>query len=113
MNISERKQNTIEHLRGLADGTIEARCLRQGICFDLNVYWSLSYDSVEDYCSEWEEFSGDTEYPVPDPLGARKAYGNTPNLWEGEYGASRKRLCLFLSDVLEKMTDEEFEEYCL
>lgn len=114
MNITERKQSTIEHLRGLSDGSIEVGgLLHHGICFNLRISRGLNYYFVEDHCSEWEEFSGLTDYPVPSPLGAEEAYELTKNLWEGDYGASRKRLCLFLVDVLENMTDDEFEGYCL
>jgi len=112
MNITERKQNTIEHLRGLAEGTVGVKCY-QGICRNLFLCCKISSRFVVSYCSEWKEFSGNTEYPVPSPCGAEQAYTDIYDLWEGEYGASRKRLCLYLAEVLEKMTDEEFEEYCL
>ena len=114
MNISERKQNTIEHLRGLADGTITPISTEEGLCFELEEVQYVSSLFVKHSAYLWDEFSGEKSFPVPHskhlPV---RAYFDTNDIWEGEYGASRKRLCLFLADVLEKMTDEEFEEYCL
>lgn len=75
----------------------------------------------------WEKYSGCEIYPVPAPIGdnvvvnvknftfmPRAKYYNPEkaaecyvqpemlNYWEGEYGALRRELCLFLSDKLKK-----------
>lgn len=49
----------------------------------------------------WPKFSGDIFYPVPfKEWVASDAYCNIP-LWEGEYGKSRKELCMFLANQLQ------------
>jgi len=49
----------------------------------------------------WLEFSGKIAYPVPHPTGARTGFDNSDNLWIGEYGAARKRLCLWLAETID------------
>ena len=49
----------------------------------------------------WPKFSGNKFYPVPfQEWFAADAYCNKP-LWEGEYGKSRKELCMFLANHLQ------------
>lgn len=56
--------------------------------------------------SEWEHFSGDVTYPVPDPDGVFNSQDIFEdidvNMWEGEYGALRKDLLNFMISELEK-----------
>lgn len=55
--------------------------------------------------ARWEEFSGNSSYPVSHPghpgdiSMAKFAYTHTNNLWIGEYGAARKRLLAFLVEA--------------
>ena len=54
--------------------------------------------------SEWEEYSGDPTCPVPHPTESpMKAFTDCGTLWEGEYGATRRRLCLYLAEKLGEM----------
>lgn len=53
---------------------------------------------------KWEKYSGDLNFPVPDPnecKGPYKAFFTYP-LWEGEYGDLRKELLDFAIGELEK-----------
>jgi hypothetical protein len=61
----------------------------------------------------WPEYSGNPTYPVPEPLGGGGEYLFTPegcgeayfatlNKWEGEYGASRRRLLDHLIDYFQQ-----------
>jgi len=80
-----------------------------GICYNLHLH-RINMDLVFDHAESWEEFSGNRAYPVP---GGRYVYRKSDNLWIGEYGESRKRLCLYLADVVADMSAEEFEQYII
>lgn len=56
------------------------------------------------YFEKWPKFSGNEDYPIPDPfLGCpRRVYWNMENMWVGEYGALRIELLDFLISELEK-----------
>ena len=68
------------------------------------MYLTTSYTKAEWLMSLWPEFSGCCIYPIHNPkstigeVAAMHIYECTENKWTGEYGASRKRLCLWLAD---------------
>jgi len=107
MNIKESALEVIEHLRGLADGSIEPECTELGICAELHTImekstgWSgtnplmissifatrLEDDHRAIIYEGWEFWNGNIIYPVPhknflDPF---DAYISTSNLWDGEF----------------------------
>jgi hypothetical protein len=54
----------------------------------------------------WPEYSGEPSYPVPhDTMEPEEAYLEISDIWEGEYGDSRKRLLAFLIAELQKDTE--------
>lgn len=115
MNTTTSKQDIINYLEGLSSGEVEPIQLQDGICHHLNrmfQFQSVRYvDSIPKYfCKEWPECSGNTAFPIVHPdHSAREAFYLCEDLWSGEYGASRKRLCKFLAEELEKMPDDTFE----
>jgi hypothetical protein len=57
--------------------------------------------------TQWPKYSGVEAFPVPHPtLECSAAYLEGTDLWEGEYGATRRELCLFLRDELSKVETE-------
>lgn len=111
------KQEVIEFLGRLAEGNIFRGSYRSGICLILHAEFpdNRCVDAIPAFfCSDWEEWSGDEDYPVPHPDGeADRGYYVSKDLWTGEYGASRKRFCLYLVEQLKLMSDEDFEkEFC-
>lgn len=114
------KQTLIEYLQGWAnDDTKYLRNNSTGICHqiieDYNItthtgmaieaFAYLTGESIDSWVAGWSEFSGNVIFPVPsnnEKLSPRDCYFNNP-LWIGEYGASRKRLCLWFVKQLEKL----------
>ena len=137
MNIKESAQEVIDHLRGLADGSIEPKVPTEGICLELHTIMDSAmghhYDRKASMYKGWEFWSTSVPYPIPhknfsDPCGAFIA---TTNLWDREYlrwaasedgmsqklmegckadrdyGQLRLDLCEYLADYLEEMYLEE------
>lgn len=110
------KLKVIAHLRALGNKEIEPRFKGVGICSELHDLFatkkSSGYELVETYSKLWEEFSGNNEYPVPctnkEP---NAAFTIVWDLWDNTpYGDSRRRLCSFLADCLEKEIRELAKE---
>ena len=96
MNLDE----AIKELEYLGNGG-EPKYTNLGICG--NVCESITILKLQELWVHWPEYSGMSLYPVPHPkydshLGLLK----THNVWEGEYGNNRRKLCLWLADELEK-----------
>lgn len=79
--------------------------LRCGICNAITDSTLVAELSVY-----WPEFSGIKGYPVPHLLGAIYAYENLDNLWIGYTGAPRKRLCLWLAEVIDSYLEGSNDE---
>ena len=83
-----------------------------GICFnllDLTQDFSL-YKKIRIIAKEWPEYSGNDEYPVPhDTLPPEEVYLRPENLWVGNYGAARCRLCAWLAEQPEIADLEAYE----
>lgn len=113
MNTTTSKQDIINCLEGLSSGEVQPRNVRYGICYHLyNMFRSVRYvEFVPAYfCKEWSEWSGNANHPIVHPdHSAKDAFYVCEDLWSGGYGASRKRLCKFLAEELEKMSDDTFE----
>ena len=58
----------------------------------------------------WSERSGQYRYPVPHPEGACTGFSNSDNLWIGEYGEARKRLCLWLAETIDNYLTKGLED---
>ena len=70
-----------------------------GLCRTLG-FCDLPEQLVRNISSSWEHFTGDMNYPVPNPAppagdvvkDARRAYSAAVDMYEGEYGALRIKL---------------------
>ena len=99
--------------RGICD-QLEAR-IDYDHCYNY-LTWILSDQNeplfrISDWLREqfqlWPEFSGDLHYPVPAPDGSSPMMyfqyrADEDNLWNFEYGKSRKRLLRFLQEQFSK-----------
>lgn len=112
------KKKMSKHLNKLGTGEVEPRHLGAGICNELghftfeNAPGCCSVFVVQDLSRSWSEFSGEEDFPITDPEypdNPFKSYIYKANLWVGEYGASRKRLCLFLAEELKSVSVKEFK----
>ena len=91
MNIKESALEVIDHLRGLADGSIEPADPTEGICTEL--YTVLEDGMGDSYCRKvsmyggWEFWSKSVPYPVPHKnfSDSCDAFDRTLNLWDREY----------------------------
>lgn len=123
-------ERIIDHLKGLADGTIEPLDTESGLCSELyyfiEEYLGLSkprwFDfkcgHLRDTFKKWPKSSGSTAYPVPNPdcvVGeyfvdqAEDIYEERVNLWaDDEYGNLRRELCTFVADELQESVDGEY-----
>ena len=97
----------IKSLRAWGSGQ-ETPLTDYGICGNL----PLSYVAIDDLLGEafrsWPNYSGNREYPVPDPealsdpAAARGIYNSCEDLWDDSpYGDLRRELCLYVADWLE------------
>lgn len=64
-----------------------------GICSNVGAVWKQG-EYLKLAFKAWPLFSGDIDYPVPDPAGgsAEDSYDRNYNQWVGEYGELRKQL---------------------
>jgi hypothetical protein len=109
------KAKVVAHLRGLSDGSVEPTDIGHGICMELSEAffdtdmregeWSYALAPLFD---DWPEFTGWSMFPVPDSDNGDPCliYRAVENVWIGEYGASRRRLCAHLADKIEAMEGE-------
>ena len=97
----------IKTLRAWGSGQ-EKPLIDCGICGNL----PFSYAEIDDFLNEafcsWPSYSGNPEYPVPDPeapsdvAAAYRIYYGSFDLWEDSpYGDLRRELCLYVADWLE------------
>lgn len=100
-----------DRLQDLADGAEPAEPL--GICHNIgNEFGDDSLNLIKEKFRDWPEFSGAPHYPVsaPEhllvtPMEAFEFMGL--DLWSGEYGAARRRLCGFLAQKIRKEVGDE------
>lgn len=104
----------IKPLRGWGSGQ-EPPFDFYGLCMNLRTLWNLSDAQSDDLLQEafrsWSHYSGNWEYPVPDPeapfdeVAAHKIYSDRSDrhdLWDDSpYGNLRRELCLHTADWLE------------
>ena len=58
------------------------------------------------YVVGWPEFSGDVQYPVPslkEDYTPEEYYGLLDDVWEGDYGDSRRRLLNYLIECAKNL----------
>lgn len=97
-----------DRLQELADGAEpDIDCL--GICLEVKcAFGDKAKKYLQDKWHLWPEYSGCKVLPVPHPrLNYADAYELEDNLWSGEYGAARRRLCGFLAQkIREEIGDD-------
>ena len=102
--MNEKLQYVVDTLEAWAEDQIAPRYTYAGICQNLALLpcdTPYAQELVVEAARSWPESSGSLEYPVPHPeMPARIAYESplTENLWVGEYGAARRRLCQHIAD---------------
>lgn len=94
----------IAHLRALGNCEIEPRNSSQGVCVELYWLFGVSLVSMVGRIKYWPERNGS---PSAVPIeGDNDGYeDNLDNRHAAEYGAKRRRLCLWLAD---NFTMEDF-----
>ena len=95
----------IMHLRKLASREVRPEYDVLGICSEVTDIFGIEGElGIMSHFMSWKEFSGDINYPVPHfkHISPKLAYRLRKNMWDGEYGAARKRLCLHIANELEK-----------
>lgn len=67
-------------------------------------HYRTIYDLIGSISSNWERFSGNTEYPVPavTKTTPREEFDKSVGMWSGEYGELRHELLDFLIEELTK-----------
>lgn len=103
MNIPN-KAEVIAHLRGLADGSL-VPIPSEGICWNLAKVFNTNFASLYDLMEGWPEHSGSRCYPIKHttkgPDSAFYSQQESRELWTGEQGSARRRLCVYIADKLE------------
>ena len=118
MNIKESAQEVVDHLRGLADGSIEPDFAVFGVCYELKHFMGSSImrnlnNRIFMY-EGWEFWSNHDTYPVPhETLTAYRAFNCIGNLWiedsnidadvDVRYIELRLDLCDYMADYLEEI----------
>lgn len=79
-----------------------------GICHNLKGIWQLGGRLVQLMSRRWCNYSGEINFPVPDPEEVRSAAGTYFELppWTGRYGELRRDLCLFLAREMLTILEE-------
>ena len=93
-----------DRLQELADGA-EPMSACDGVCLEIQNTFGQDYlKHAQRLFRRWPEHSGIDAYPVKHPSNkdAKGAYFHEYNLWTGEYGAARRRLCGFLAQEIGK-----------
>ena len=101
----------IKTLRAWGSGQ-EKPIFNYGICGNLvhlcGLYGAVAYGSLGEAFPSWPKYSGNRDYPIPDPeapsdiAAAHSIYYNHENLWDDStYGDLRRELCLHIADWLE------------
>ena len=101
-------QKLINHLNALGNGEIEPVENHLGLCDEISLsFGHRKLQVVKGYFKDWEFFSGSVAFPVPhDTMSDTDAYFFSGNLWaNNEYGDSRRLLCNFLANELQKETN--------
>ena len=105
--MNEKLQYIVDTLEAWADDQTLPRDKDAGICHNLALLpWDMqdaqdAQELVTEAALSWPESSGSLEYPVPHPeMPPMIAYNSplTENLWVGEYGAARRRLCQHIAN---------------
>ena len=83
-----------------------------GLCYHLECVggWYPFGELIEGIFEQWEEYSGDEDFPVPHKTLSCAAafYRCSEKMYEGEYGEARKRLAGFTADKLKEI-EKEYE----
>jgi len=98
-----------DRLQELADGA-EPMDACDGVCLEIRNTFGQDYlEHAQRLFRNWPEHSGIDEYPVkhPSKKDAKGAYFREDDLWSGEYGAARRRLCGFLAQEIRKEIGDE------
>lgn len=105
--VNATTKQVILRLEGLARGQVKPSGRYQSMC--LYLYNVLKVRCHDHIWREWEHYSGDRQYPVPNPnkdSGISESYGAWlgfyhGELWEGAYGDLRRDLCRYVINGLE------------
>ena len=115
MNIKESAQEVIDHLRDLADGSIEPDFAVFGVCYELKHFMGSRMGNAAHRIlmyEGWEFWSNHATYPVPhETLTAYRAFNCIGNLWNEDSNIDadarhielRLDLCDYMADYLEEM----------
>lgn len=98
-----------DRLQELADGA-EPMDSSEGVCKEVgDMFGFYAHQFVVLRMKSWPEHSGNDSFPVSAPCvpSPYDAYQETDNLWTGEYGAARRRLCGFLAQEIRKEIGDE------
>lgn len=92
-----------EHLLNLSVSRTEPLNFEEGLCVEIrDTFGPESMAYCMSLTKQWNKHSGDDLFPIPCPFGgvAKSRYLKTENLWQGEYGNLRKKLCGYLANVV-------------
>lgn len=114
-----RVQFLVDHMRACSRGEIDPHMIDHGLCYITQCAMRFNgwlsgehygcndaYRIVSHYAKQWPYFSGEVEYPVPDPNGLKSPidiYNNEVDpMWKyGAYAELRRNLAGFIADKLE------------
>lgn len=87
------------------------RAIEHGICDNVEFVVEEGYSTfgpiLKRLFKSWPEYSGSLTFPVKHPdKTPHDGFINSYNLWEGEYGAARKRLLTYLIENLQQGTEQ-------
>lgn len=99
-SVTMSREEISEALIRLSHGIVYVQT--SGICYNLQTITGVRQLLVQELSPFWSEFSGEKFYPVPDINGEYNPidiyyHFELDNLWIGEYGEARKRLCRYLA----------------
>lgn len=105
-----------QYLMDLGEGVTPPQNPYLGLCYELKQRGKVGLLSLVQRRTcrmlmiEWPGYSGDVLFSVPPPppsrLSANAIFNCAEFLWEGEYGAIRKRMCFWIGLRLKELSDE-------
>lgn len=111
----KEKKLIAAHLNKIVAGKIKPLDTELGICYEIKILTNGrrgTYLNLQSYFPTWKHFSGNLNYPIPDPLNTKTPtymFNSISNLWDKTtaYGKLRYNLAKHIAKEMNRENREE------